>query len=179
MNCEDSRSIHLCNNDHSIVSRGGYTFPPTRCLWHRHELSACAMTMCCGSPYHLILFPVAIWSVDSGEQFCLHLAITGAQTFSTNLALKVGHPYLTQLRSIGVKYIIRAVYSNSFYVKTHSENCWSVQSRCRPAGLLPLHRNQDTEGVPSLSLQSMTAGRTQTHCVTKPRSQEELSGPTT
>lgn len=72
--------------------------------------------------------------MGSGELFCLHLAITGAQTLSTNLALKVGQLSPTQLRDTGVKYIIYTLYDSLFYIKTHSEDFWSVKRQVQVAG---------------------------------------------
>ena len=85
------------------------------------------MAICCGSSHHLVLPLITIWSVEFGELFCLQLAITGAQTLSTNLTLKVGQLNPTQLRGVGVKYIIYSIRGSSFYIKTHSEDCWSVE----------------------------------------------------
>lgn len=136
----------------TIQSLGvGLVFLAMRYLWHRDELSACTMAMCCGSPYHLILSPITIWSVESRELFCLCLAITGAQTLRTNQALKVGQLDPTQLRGIGVKYIIYiyiyTVHGSSFYIsRCIQKTAGQWRGRCRRQ--LQLHKIQGSEWVP-------------------------------
>lgn len=147
-----------------------------RYLWHRYELSAWAMAMCRGSPYHLILFPFTIRSVESGELFCLHLAITGAQTLSTHLALKVGQLNPTQVLS--TLHILSMVALSILRPIQKASGQW--RGRCRrQGGSTVAQKSGHRRGCPTPSLQPTPAGRTLPCCVTRPRSREELSGPTT
>lgn len=166
----------------TIQSLGvGLVFLAMRYLWHRDELSACTMAMCCGSPYHLILSPITIWSVESRELFCLCLAITGAQTLRTNQALKVGQLDPTQLRGIGVKYIIY-IYILSTVVLSIYQDAFRrllVSEEVGAGGSYNYTKFRAQNGCPIPILHPTSAGRTRPCCVTRPRNQQEQSGPTT